>query len=115
MSVTSPAAQIHTLTITVLSIMLVGEAASLGEWGFSASVEANGHRILLDTGSHPETVLKNARDLNIDLYAVLGGVHLFPHLTRACCVAGIGKMVCPGGTAVQVRALRFPAESVTEN
>jgi metal-dependent hydrolase (beta-lactamase superfamily II) len=34
---------------------------------FSALVEADGHRILLDTGSHPETVLQNARDLNIDL------------------------------------------------
>jgi 7,8-dihydropterin-6-yl-methyl-4-(beta-D-ribofuranosyl)aminobenzene 5'-phosphate synthase len=39
----------------------------LGEWGFSALVEADGHRILLDTGAHPETVLQNARDLNIDL------------------------------------------------
>jgi 7,8-dihydropterin-6-yl-methyl-4-(beta-D-ribofuranosyl)aminobenzene 5'-phosphate synthase len=66
-SIASPAAQIRTLKITVLSTMLVGEAAGLGEWGFSALVEADGHRILLDTGSHPETVLKNARDLNIDL------------------------------------------------
>jgi len=65
--VTSPVAQIRTLKITVLSTMLVGETAGLGEWGFSALVEADGHRILLDTGSHPETVLKNARDLNIDL------------------------------------------------
>jgi 7,8-dihydropterin-6-yl-methyl-4-(beta-D-ribofuranosyl)aminobenzene 5'-phosphate synthase len=51
----------------VLSTMLVGEAVGLGEWGFSALVEADGQRILLDTGSHPETVLQNARDLNIDL------------------------------------------------
>jgi 7,8-dihydropterin-6-yl-methyl-4-(beta-D-ribofuranosyl)aminobenzene 5'-phosphate synthase len=65
--VTSPVAQIRTFKITVLSTMLVGETAGLGEWGFSALVEADGHRILLDTGSHPETVLKNARDLNIDL------------------------------------------------
>lgn len=66
-SVASPTVQIRALKITVLSTMLVGEAAGLGEWGFSALVEADGHRILLDTGSHPETVLKNARDLNIDL------------------------------------------------
>ncbi len=66
-SVASPAAQIRTLKITVLSTMLVGDTAGLGEWGFSALVEADGHRILLDTGSHPETVLRNARDLNIDL------------------------------------------------
>jgi 7,8-dihydropterin-6-yl-methyl-4-(beta-D-ribofuranosyl)aminobenzene 5'-phosphate synthase len=30
-------------------------------------VEADGHRILLDTGAHPDTVLQNARDLKIDL------------------------------------------------
>jgi 7,8-dihydropterin-6-yl-methyl-4-(beta-D-ribofuranosyl)aminobenzene 5'-phosphate synthase len=63
---TSPA-QIHTLKITVLSTMLVGERKGIGEWGFSALVEADGHRILVDTGAHPETVLRNARDLNIDL------------------------------------------------
>ena len=62
-----PAAQIHALKITVLSTMLVGDREGLGEWGFSALVEADGHRILLDTGSHPETVLENARDLKIDL------------------------------------------------
>ena len=66
-SVAPSAAQIHTLKITVLSTMLVGDIAGLGEWGFSALVEADGHRILLDTGGHPETVLQNARDLNIDL------------------------------------------------
>ncbi len=68
--VATPAAQIHALKITVLSTMLVGERAGLGEWGFSALVEADGHRILLDTGGHPETVLQNARDLNIDLSGV---------------------------------------------
>ena len=66
-SVAPSAAQIRTLKITVLSTMLVGDIAGLGEWGFSALVEADGHRILLDTGGHPETVLQNARDLNIDL------------------------------------------------
>ena len=66
-SVVSSLAQIHALKITVLSTMLVGDISGLGEWGFSALVEADGHRALLDTGSHPETVLQNARDLNIDL------------------------------------------------
>jgi 7,8-dihydropterin-6-yl-methyl-4-(beta-D-ribofuranosyl)aminobenzene 5'-phosphate synthase len=61
------AAQIRTLKITVLSTMLVGDLPGLGEWGFSALVEADGHRLLLDTGTHPETVLRNAHDLNIDL------------------------------------------------
>src|SRR5271170_5435474 len=47
-------AEIHTLKITVLSTMLVGEREGIGEWGFSALVEADGHRILVDTGLHPE-------------------------------------------------------------
>jgi 7,8-dihydropterin-6-yl-methyl-4-(beta-D-ribofuranosyl)aminobenzene 5'-phosphate synthase len=62
-----PAAQLHDLKVTVLSTMLVGDLEGMGEWGFSALVETDGHRILLDTGSHPETVLQNARDLHIDL------------------------------------------------
>jgi len=65
---TSPA-QLHTLKITVLSTMLVGklENGGIGEWGFSALVEADGHRVLVDTGLRPGTVLQNARELHIDL------------------------------------------------
>ena len=47
--------------------MLVGDVAGIGEWGFSALVEADGNRVLLDTGAHPDTVLRNAHDLKIDL------------------------------------------------
>src|SRR6202451_3167496 len=66
-SVQSPPAQVHALKVTLLSTMLVGSATGMGEWGFSALVEADGHRILLDTGAHADTVLQNAHDLNIDL------------------------------------------------
>ena len=59
--------QIHSFKITILSTMLVGDSVGIGEWGFAALVEADGHRILVDTGAHPETVLDNARDLHIDL------------------------------------------------
>lgn len=63
-------AQIRTLKVTLLSTMLVGDTEGMGEWGFSALVEADGHRVLLDTGAHPDTVLQNARDLQIDLSSV---------------------------------------------
>ncbi len=66
-SVQSPPAQVHSLKVTLLSTMLVGSTTGMGEWGFSALIEADGHRILLDTGAHPDTVLQNAHDLNIDL------------------------------------------------
>jgi 7,8-dihydropterin-6-yl-methyl-4-(beta-D-ribofuranosyl)aminobenzene 5'-phosphate synthase len=58
---------IGALKVTLLSTMLVGDPTGLGEWGFSALVEADGHRVLVDTGAHPDTVLQNARDLHIDL------------------------------------------------
>lgn len=60
-------ARIHALKVTLLSTMLVGEPTGVGEWGFSALIDADGHRVLLDTGAHPDTVLENARDLKIDL------------------------------------------------
>ena len=66
-NVQSAPVQIHALKITLLSTMLVGSTTGLGEWGFSALIEADGHRVLLDTGAHPDTVLQNARDLKIDL------------------------------------------------
>ena len=56
---------VKSLHITILSTMLADRG--MGEWGFSVLVEADGHRILFDTGMHPETVLDNARDLGIDL------------------------------------------------
>jgi 7,8-dihydropterin-6-yl-methyl-4-(beta-D-ribofuranosyl)aminobenzene 5'-phosphate synthase len=58
-------AQVHTLKVTILSTMLADEG--IGEWGFAALVEADGHRVLVDTGARPGTVLSNVHDLNIDL------------------------------------------------
>jgi 7,8-dihydropterin-6-yl-methyl-4-(beta-D-ribofuranosyl)aminobenzene 5'-phosphate synthase len=62
--------QIRALKVTVLSTMLVAEPTGIGEWGFSALIEADGHRILVDTGARPETVLQNARELHVDLSGV---------------------------------------------
>ncbi|HYS08435.1 MAG TPA: MBL fold metallo-hydrolase [Myxococcales bacterium] len=47
--------------------MLVADRPGIGEWGFSGLVESDGHRVLVDTGGHPETVLENARELSINL------------------------------------------------
>jgi len=60
--------RVKSLKVTVLSTMLADRG--LGEWGFSALVEADGRRILFDTGDRPETVLQNARELKIDLSTV---------------------------------------------
>jgi len=57
--------------ITVLSTMLAGDPGrGTGEWGYSALIEVDGKRLLLDTGARPETVLRNASELGIDLSTV---------------------------------------------
>lgn len=60
--------QVEQLKITILSTMLAEEG--IGEWGFAALVEADGHRILFDTGRFPDTVLRNAELMGIDLAGV---------------------------------------------
>lgn len=68
-AVDSPA-PISAVRVTILSTMLVdyvGDNDGVGEWGFAALVEADGRKILFDTGAHPDTVLRNARALGITL------------------------------------------------
>lgn len=62
----SEPAQVRTLKITILSTMLA-ERDEIGEWGFAAVVEVDGHRLLFDTGARPDTVLQNASSLGIPL------------------------------------------------
>ncbi|ATB34070.1 MBL fold metallo-hydrolase [Melittangium boletus] len=62
-------ARVKRLKVTVLSTMLT-DLKGLGEWGFAALIEADGHRILFDTGANPDTVLKNAPLLGVDLSTV---------------------------------------------
>jgi 7,8-dihydropterin-6-yl-methyl-4-(beta-D-ribofuranosyl)aminobenzene 5'-phosphate synthase len=59
--------QIHAFKITILSTMLVGDTAGIGEWGFAALIDVDGHRMLVDTGAHPDTVTRNAHDLHVEL------------------------------------------------
>jgi 7,8-dihydropterin-6-yl-methyl-4-(beta-D-ribofuranosyl)aminobenzene 5'-phosphate synthase len=60
--------RVSSLRVLVLSTMLAD--AGIGEWGFAALVEVDGHRILFDTGAHPDTVLKNASELGVDLASI---------------------------------------------
>lgn len=58
-------AELQSLKVTILSTMLADEG--IGEWGFAALVEADGKKILFDTGARPTTVLENAKELKVDL------------------------------------------------
>src|ERR1700738_4812186 len=60
------AGRVRSLEVRILSTMLADDDG-FGEWGFSALVIADGHRILFDTGAHSDTVLRNVRELKIDL------------------------------------------------
>jgi 7,8-dihydropterin-6-yl-methyl-4-(beta-D-ribofuranosyl)aminobenzene 5'-phosphate synthase len=62
--------KIGDLKITILSTMLISTPRGTGEWGFSALVQADGHQVLVDTGGAPDTVLKNAKELGVDLSGV---------------------------------------------
>lgn len=65
---TSVPGHANVVKVTILSTMLVGDSEKgIGEWGFAALVEVDGRRLLVDTGARPETVLKNAVELGIDL------------------------------------------------
>lgn len=59
----------QTMTLTVLSTMLA-DIEGIGEWGFAAVVDVDGRRWLFDTGARPETVLRNAEDLGVDLTSI---------------------------------------------
>lgn len=60
--------QVSKLKITTLSTML--SSRGIGEWGYSALVEADGNKILFDAGNRAETVLQNAKELGVDLSQV---------------------------------------------
>jgi 7,8-dihydropterin-6-yl-methyl-4-(beta-D-ribofuranosyl)aminobenzene 5'-phosphate synthase len=61
--------QASSVKVRILSTMLT-DTTGVGEWGFAALIEVDGHRILFDTGARPDTVANNLRDLKIDLSSV---------------------------------------------
>lgn len=73
--------QITSLKVHIISTMLASRG--LGEWGFSALVEADGHWVLIDTGHDPDVVLDNARRIGVDLSRVTDVVlsHFHPDHT----------------------------------
>jgi 7,8-dihydropterin-6-yl-methyl-4-(beta-D-ribofuranosyl)aminobenzene 5'-phosphate synthase len=59
----------QSVVVTILSSNLA-DGSTVGEWGFSALVQVDGRCLLFDAGRHPDTVLKNAQALDIDLACV---------------------------------------------
>lgn len=57
------------VSVTILSSNLA-DISTIGEWGFSALVEVDDRCILFDAGFHPDTVIRNANALDVDLSCV---------------------------------------------
>ncbi|MDH3207132.1 MAG: MBL fold metallo-hydrolase [Gemmatimonadota bacterium] len=57
------------VSVTILSSNLAN-GATVGEWGLSAFVEVDGYCVLFDAGRHSDTVLRNAKALDVDLSCV---------------------------------------------
>lgn len=57
------------VTVTILSSNLA-DGATVGEWGLSAFVEVDDRCVLFDAGRYPDTVIKNAGTLGVDLSCV---------------------------------------------
>jgi hypothetical protein len=64
--------------ITIVSTM-PADTRGLGESGFAALVEVDGHRLPFDTGARPDTARANARGLGIDLSGVSDMILSRPH------------------------------------
>ena len=57
------------MRVTILSSNLAS-GATVGEWGFSALAEVDDRCVLFDAGRYPDTVLRNAEVLGVDLSCV---------------------------------------------
>lgn len=79
--------------VTILSTMLADRG--IGEWGFSALVEVDGKRLLFDTGAEPETVLRNAQTLGVDLSDITDVVLSHSHFDHVGGLATLRKAVAP--------------------
>ncbi len=92
-----PAANVraHSLKVTILSTMLA-DGSELGEWGFSALVEVDGHRILFDTGAHSDVVFRNTQTLKIDLTGVPEVVLSHSHWDHTGGLLTLRQSVLPG-------------------
>lgn len=68
-SVSVSAAVAREASVTILSSNLAN-GATVGEWGLSALAQVDNQCILFDAGRYPQTVLRNADVLNVDLSCV---------------------------------------------
>jgi 7,8-dihydropterin-6-yl-methyl-4-(beta-D-ribofuranosyl)aminobenzene 5'-phosphate synthase len=84
---------VKTLKVAVLSTMLAERG--VGEWGFAALIEADGQRLLVDTGGRAETVLANAAELGVDLSSVSDVVITHNHSDHTSGLVALRRALAP--------------------
>lgn len=95
--------KVASLDVRILSTMLTADEG-YGEWGFAALVVADGHRILFDTGAHPDTVLRNAHDLHVDLSNVPDVILSHHHLDHTAGLVTLRREYAKSNPAALARA-----------
>src|SRR5580692_11545152 len=95
------AQEVSKLKITVLSTM-AADLKGVGEWGFSALVEADSSRILFDVGGRPNTVRDNAAELKADLSGIRQVVLSHNHDDHTTGLGTIRKQFPDGVTASEL-------------
>lgn len=98
-----PGHRVRSLRVEVLSTMLTSDNG-IGEWGFAAVVEADGHRILFDTGARPNTVLNNAKELGVDLANITDVVLSHNHADHTGGLMALRRAMLPINPAALSRA-----------
>jgi 7,8-dihydropterin-6-yl-methyl-4-(beta-D-ribofuranosyl)aminobenzene 5'-phosphate synthase len=73
-SVAAPDSASHRVNALKITVMVTNLAADphegSGEWGYSALVEVDGHKVIYDTGATPNLALNNAKLLKLDLSGI---------------------------------------------
>jgi 7,8-dihydropterin-6-yl-methyl-4-(beta-D-ribofuranosyl)aminobenzene 5'-phosphate synthase len=94
--------QVQIARVKVLSTM-VADPAGLGEWGFAAVVNADGQRLLVDTGARPETVLRNAAELKVKLANITDVLLTHHHLDHTAGLLTLRRQLAKSNPAALSR------------
>ncbi len=97
-STIASAQEVTKFKITILSTM-VTDLKGVGEWGFSALVEADSTRILFDVGGRPNTVRDNAAELKVNLSGIRQVVLSHNHSDHTTGLGAIRQQFPDGVTA----------------
>jgi len=90
-----------------LSTQITSDLGARAEWGFSALVEADDARLLFDTGNLPDTVVVNAKVLNVRLHGIQDMVLSHWHVDHTGGVPAVLDVVGDDGAKIYAHPAIF--------